>query len=87
MGRRDDFVARLHSQGAHGNIEGVRAIGAGDAMLYTQGLSPRLFKCIHLRPADEGGLGDGFGNRVVNFRLDGQILGVQVNEGDFHRTA
>ena len=33
MRGRDDFVARLDAQGTHGDVEGVRAVGAGDAVL------------------------------------------------------
>src|SRR5207249_9323042 len=43
-----------------------------------------LLESIDVPPANVSRLGDHFGNRPVDLLLDREVLGVQVNKGDFH---
>ena len=80
----DDFITWLQTQPAHGDIEGVRTIGAGHTMLHAHRRGPRLLKGVNVRSANESGLGDDVRKGGVNLRFDGEVLSVEVNELDFH---
>lgn len=84
IGRRDNFVASLHTEGTHRDVKCVRAIGAGNAVLHTQSFSPSFFKSLNIWTSDKGRSSDHFGNRGVDFRFDAQILSVQINKGNVH---
>src|SRR5579859_7726637 len=84
MGRSDHLVAGLKAQCSHSDIEGVRAVGAGDAMLDTHCLRPSLLEGFHLRSSDECRLSDDFSDGSVNFRFDAQVLSVEVDKRYLH---
>ena len=84
VSRRDHFISRFHSQTPHRNIERVRSVGAGNAVFDTDGFSPGLFKCIHVRASNKGGVGDHLCDRRIDLGFDAEVLRVQINKGNFH---
>ena len=65
----------------HGDVEGVGAVGAGDAVFDAEQVRPALSKASPAAP-DIGRFADDVRDGRVNLGLDGQVLGVEINEGD-----
>jgi hypothetical protein len=84
MGRYYDFIAWSDTQAAHGDVQGVGAVGTGDTMLELHRSSKGLFKFLNVRPSNESRGFDNVGNSGVNTAFDGQVLGVEVCKGDVH---
>jgi hypothetical protein len=53
-------------------------------MFHAKHPRPCLLESIDVPPANVSRLGDDFGNRPVDLLPDREVLGVQVNEWDFH---
>ena len=85
MGRDNDFIARFDAQAMHGDVQGVCAIGTRDTMFELHRSSKGVLKILNVRPANEGRGLDDVGNGGVNSVFDGQVLGVEVGEGDVHK--
>src|SRR5262249_11879848 len=84
MGRGDDLVARLQPEPAHRDLERIRPVRAGHALLHTQRRRPGSLERVHLRSADETRLGDHALHRLVDLVLDREVLSVEIDNWDFH---
>src|SRR5207249_4672368 len=85
MCRSDDFIAAFQAKPSQGDVDCVGSVRARDATFHAKRSGPCLLECVHVRSANVGWLGNHFGNRSVDLLLDRDVLGVQVNEGDFHK--
>ena len=81
---RDDVVVGLDLEGAHRDVDRVRAVGAGDTVFHPERVGPRLLEGVHLRSADVGRLRNNVGDRGINFLLNAKILGMEIDERYFH---
>src|SRR6266487_901049 len=84
MCRGDDFIAVFQAKPCQGDVDCVGPFRAGNAAFHVKRPRPCLLESIDVPPANISRLGDDFGNRPVDLLLDREVLGVQVNEGDFH---
>ncbi len=84
VGDGDDLVARADAQGFQGDVDGIRAVGAADAVLAAVLLGVGLLESLDVLAADEGGLADDGLDGGVDLGLDGLVLGLEVDEGDVH---
>ena len=84
MSRSDDLIARLNTQGMHGDVESIGAIGTGDAVRSTGQCSKLLFEAINERSTDKSRGSDDLGNCMIDIALDAEVLLVQVCEWYVH---
>ena len=80
----DDLVSGADAQGFEGDIDGVRPVGAADAMLHAVLLGEGLLEALDVLAADEGGLVDDGLDGRVDLGLEGQVLGFEVDEWNVH---
>src|ERR1044072_422403 len=85
MSRGDDFVTWLHTKSTKRDVNCVGSVGARNTSLNSKSPGPCLFKSIYVAPAYISRLGDYVVNGTIDLAFDRQILGVEINEWDFHR--
>ena len=85
VGHGDDFVTRpdacCHERKAQGVGAGVDAHAETGSAEFGEG----LFKAVDVRSADEGGILQCFGDHRQDFGYNRPVLGLEVEERDFHR--
>ena len=84
VGDGDDLVPGADAQGLEGDVDGVRPVGAADAVLDAELLREGLLEALDVLAADEGGLADDGLDGGVDLGLDGLVLGLEVDEGHVH---
>jgi hypothetical protein len=72
--RRDDLVAGLYAETAHGDIERSGAVRTGNTVFRTHLPSILYLELFDIGTSDVGGRVDDGGNSFVYLGFDGQIL-------------
>jgi hypothetical protein len=84
VGHGDDLVPEADAQGFEGDVDGVRAVGAADAVLHAVFLGEGLLEGLDGLAADKSRLVDDRLDGGINLRLKGLVLGFEVDERDVH---
>jgi len=80
VGGHDHLIPRLDSQRPQGDVKGIRAVGAGDAVSNPESPGELILKQVNLLPPDKGRFLDDPLHRGIQFRTQGRMLGGQVGE-------
>ena len=84
VGDGDDLVAGADAQGLEGDVDGVGAVGAADAVLPAELPGIGFLESLDVLAADEGGFADDGLDGGIDLGLDGLVLGLEVDEGNVH---
>ena len=84
IGGRDDFITRPHPQHLQDDKNGIRSIGHAHAVLRAHSRSVFPFECLHKRTPNKGRFFNHRRYRGVDFRLERDVLGLEVKKRNFH---
>lgn len=81
MSSGNNLGSRLATEGMQGNVYGVSAIGAGNAVCDVQGTREFSFEVFDMGSANKGGFANHRGDRRVDFGFDRELLCMQISKG------